>query len=106
VEVPYGEGVAIHIGPEPCADARKGAGEASAGECTGQPLNRERPIILGFSTKIIPPIKKVWNCGRRRRWPTGASVDLDEASRRLSAGSLTSDVVGGMGKQQGLRGRS
>ena len=48
--VPYDEGVAIHIGPEPCADVRKGAGEASAGECTGQPLNRERPIILGAGT--------------------------------------------------------
>ena len=50
MQVPYGEGVAIHIGPEPCADAREGAGEASAGECTGQPLNRERPIIPGADT--------------------------------------------------------
>jgi hypothetical protein len=50
VQVPYGEGVAIHIGPEPCAGARKVAGEASAGECTGQPLNRERPIIPGADT--------------------------------------------------------
>jgi hypothetical protein len=50
VQVPYGEGVAIHIGPEPCADVRKGAGEASARECTGQPLNRERPIIPGADT--------------------------------------------------------
>jgi len=50
VQVPYGEGVAIHIGPEPCADVRKGAGEASAGERTGQPLNRERPIIPGADT--------------------------------------------------------
>ena len=50
MEVHYDEGVAIHIGPEPCAGVRKGAGEASAGECTGQPLNRERPIILGADT--------------------------------------------------------
>jgi hypothetical protein len=50
VEVPYVEGVAIHIGPEPCADACKGAGEASAGECAGQPLSRERPVILGADT--------------------------------------------------------
>ena len=50
MQVPYGEGVATHIGPEPCADVRKGAGEASAGECTGQPLNRERPIIPGADT--------------------------------------------------------
>jgi hypothetical protein len=50
VQVPYGEGVATHIGPEPCAVVRKGGGEASAGECTGQPLNRERPIIPGADT--------------------------------------------------------
>ena len=50
MEVPYSEGVATRTGPEPCADARKGAGEASAGECTGQPLNRERPIIPGADT--------------------------------------------------------
>ena len=50
MQVPYGDGVATHIGPEPCADVRKGAGEASAGECTGQPLNRERPIIPGADT--------------------------------------------------------
>jgi hypothetical protein len=43
VEVPYGEGVATRIGPEPCAGTRKGAGEASAGECIGQPLNRGAP---------------------------------------------------------------
>ena len=50
MQVPYGEGVATHIGLEPCAGVRKGAGEASAGECTGQPLNRERPIIPGADT--------------------------------------------------------
>ena len=50
MQVPYGEGVANHIGPEPCADVRKGVGEASAGERTGQPLNRERPIIPGADT--------------------------------------------------------
>ena len=42
MQVHYDEGVAIHIGPEPCAGAREGVGEASAGECIGQPLSRER----------------------------------------------------------------
>ena len=50
MQVPYGEGVANHTGPEPCAGVRKGVGEASAGEGTGQPLNRERPIIPGADT--------------------------------------------------------
>ena len=35
------EGVANHIGPEPCVSAREGRGEASAGESIGQPLSLE-----------------------------------------------------------------
>jgi hypothetical protein len=42
VQVRYDEGVAIHIGPEPCVGVREDIGEASAGERTGQPLSRER----------------------------------------------------------------
>src|SRR5262245_5248407 len=44
VQVHYDEGVASHIGPESCAGIREGAGEASIGEHTGQPLSRERMI--------------------------------------------------------------
>ena len=42
MQVHYDEGVAIHIGPEPCVVAREGKDEASAGERIGQPLSRER----------------------------------------------------------------
>ncbi len=41
MQVHYDEGVAIHIGPEPCVSAREGRGEASVGEHIGQPLSRE-----------------------------------------------------------------
>ena len=41
MQVHYDEGVANHIGPEPCAGAREGTGEASAGVRIGQPLSRE-----------------------------------------------------------------
>jgi hypothetical protein len=41
VQVHYDEGVAIHIGPEPCVGVRKDADEASVGEGTGQPLSLE-----------------------------------------------------------------
>ena len=37
MQVHYGEGIAIHIGPEPCARVREDAGEASAGERIGHP---------------------------------------------------------------------
>jgi hypothetical protein len=43
VKVRYNEGVAIHIGPEPCIVGREVRDEASAGERTGQPLSRGAP---------------------------------------------------------------
>ena len=41
MQVHYDEGVAIYIGPEPCAGVREDGGEASVGEGIGQPLSRE-----------------------------------------------------------------
>ncbi len=60
MQVRCDEGVATHIGPEPCAVAREGAGEASAGECTGQPSSRDR--------KTIPGADDVTWCGRQHGW--------------------------------------
>jgi hypothetical protein len=39
--------LANHLGPGPCVTTREGEGEASAGECIGQPLSRERSCVLG-----------------------------------------------------------
>jgi len=47
VRVRHGEGIANHIGPEPCAGVREDIGEASAGDRIGQPLSREIDVILG-----------------------------------------------------------
>jgi hypothetical protein len=44
VKVHCDEGVATHIGPEPCADIREDPGEASVGDRTGQPLSREKYV--------------------------------------------------------------
>ena len=44
VQVHYDEGLANHVGPEPCVFAREGNDEASAGERVGQPLSRERTL--------------------------------------------------------------
>lgn len=41
MQVHYDEGLAIHIGSEPCVSSREAGGEASAGERIGQPLSRE-----------------------------------------------------------------
>ena len=45
MKVHCGEGVAIHIDPEPCVGTREGEGEASVGERIGQPLSRVRLLI-------------------------------------------------------------
>ncbi len=47
MRVHYDEGVANRIGPEPCAVVREGIGEASVGECIGQPLSRDSVFIPG-----------------------------------------------------------
>src|ERR1700730_11168218 len=52
VQVHYGEGVAIHTGPKPCAGLRKGVGEASVGECIGQLLSRE--IVVNQGADVVP----------------------------------------------------
>ena len=52
MQVPYDEGVAIHIGPESCAAAREGLSEALTGGCIGQPLSRER-FLFWVPTQCI-----------------------------------------------------
>ena len=41
MQVHCSEGVATRTGPEPCVFGREAENEASAGDCTGQPLSRE-----------------------------------------------------------------
>ena len=53
MEVHCDEGVANHIGPEPCAGIREDAGEASAGDRIGQPLSREIGLILGAHAVLL-----------------------------------------------------
>ena len=53
MQVHYDEGVAIHIGPEPCAVAREGGGEASVGVRIGQPLSRERTVAPGADAVLM-----------------------------------------------------
>ena len=47
MKVRHDEGVANHIGPEPCVGTREGVGEASVGERIGQPWSRESKIVSG-----------------------------------------------------------
>ena len=53
MQVHYDEGIANRIGPEPCAGIREDVGEASAGERAGQPLSRDRKLILGADAVCV-----------------------------------------------------
>ena len=53
MQVHYDEGVANHIGPEPCAGVREGIGEASVGDRIGQPLSREIDVILSADAVLL-----------------------------------------------------
>ena len=52
MQVRCDEGVANHIGPEPCAGIREDVDEASAGEPIGQPLSRESHIYFRVPTSF------------------------------------------------------
>ena len=100
MEVHCDEGVAIHIGPEPCAGVREDVGEASVGVSIGQPLNRERPIIPDADT--VPSVKG--NMGgraiasartiRRGRRPWHVQTLLVSGNRESSRSTARSMAAG------------
>ena len=47
----YGEGLASHTGPESCAGAREGMGEALTGGYAGRVLSRETSFTSGVPTR-------------------------------------------------------
>ena len=69
MQVHHDEGVANRIGPEPCAVAREGIGEASAGERIGQPLSRESTLIPGAD--VVPLSGRQHGRARYRERPDG-----------------------------------
>jgi hypothetical protein len=74
VEVHHDEGVANRIGPESCAVAREGFGEALTGECIGQPLSRER-VLFWVPTPCIR--RKAIRLGASSRGPGRPGVVRD-----------------------------
>ena len=53
MKVPYGEGVAIHTGPESCGGVCEDMAEALAGESVGQVLSCERKYYFRMPTASI-----------------------------------------------------
>ena len=95
MQVHHDEGVANHIGPESCAVAREGLGEALTGVRIGQPLSRERLLIPGADAvhkaegntdgRAIASARTTWR-GQRpwHVWKLLAREPGDLASDRLA----------------------
>ena len=60
MEVPCGEGVATHTGPESCVAHREVGGEALTGVRVGRPLSRE--------SAYSPGCRRRSGCGRQHGW--------------------------------------
>ena len=106
MQVHCDEGVAIHIGPEPCVVVCKDGGEASVGERIGQPLSRERNLMPGADAVVRtegntdghdrrerpdgPAWSKTLACadapctgtGRSHVWPPSVAVRIGKARSR------------------------
>ena len=67
MKVPYGEGVAIHTGPELCGDVREGMAEALAGDCVGQVLSRES-LVLQDANDVNEFGRQYSSPHYRKRW--------------------------------------
>jgi hypothetical protein len=81
VKVHCDEGVATHIGPEPCAVIREGVGEASVGEYAGQPLSRER--MTSRAPTLSKERKATW-AGAQTRASDQPGVVVDPGMYRSS----------------------
>ena len=74
MQVHCDEGVANHIGPEPCAVVCEGGGEASVGERIGQLLSLENYVLLGR--------RRVTHRGRQHVRRANASVRTAQRGQR------------------------
>jgi hypothetical protein len=65
MRVPYGEGLASHIGPESCVCSCKAVSEALTGESAGQVLSRESSSLRGVDD--VKPIGRQNRIHRYRK---------------------------------------
>ena len=104
MEVHYDEGVAIHIGPDPCVVAREGKDEASAGERIGQPSSRERHL-----SRTPTPLteRKATRRGASSRAPirSGVVEDPGMCGRSLSGNREISCPANGLMPPRSASGR-
>jgi hypothetical protein len=78
----YIEGVAIHDDPEPCADVRKGVGEASVGAHVGRAIEPRKN--LGSGCRRFQIGGRQHRRQRYRKLPTGPARSKNLCMRGVS----------------------
>lgn len=104
MQVPYGEGVATHTGPESCVAAREGRREALTGGSAGWVLSREIDEPLQGADAVEVSGRRHWTCRYRearldpaRSETPGMRGSISHGNRespRLSAGEGSADRIG------------
>lgn len=100
MQVCCNEGLATHIGPEPCVGIREDADEASAGECAGQPLSRESSQIPDADAVpraegqvVMCAIASAWRTGRGQRpWHVQTLLERETGDLRTNLGGNVAQV--------------
>ena len=97
MKVPHGEGVAIHIGPEPCVGTREGVSEASVGEGSAT-VKTDAPYRTGSNnagTRQSETRARMTGSGRSQEKDRQSTLSPScrcESSLRPLGGSLVSLV--------------
>ncbi len=107
VQVPYDEGVAIHIGPESCAASREAVREALTGVHIGQPLSGERLLYRSVdafqSAEDNTSQCDIASAGRLRAvWRTWHVCTSSVGNREVSTPPLASRASGRTAKAEVL----
>jgi hypothetical protein len=105
VKVLCDEGVANHIGPEPCASVREGRGEASVGVCVGQPSSGDSYTIRSVEGVPDPEgnmnsLANARGCPaprRQRPWHAHKSPAREPGDLRARPGRRSQDRTGKAG---------
>ena len=97
MKVRHDEGVANHIGPEPCVAVRKDVDEASVGEDIGQPLSHEIlisrvPTLFRRRKATQPSTKSQGLAARRgrRTWHVSKLLAREPGGPGLASGGVPS----------------
>jgi hypothetical protein len=107
----YGERLATHAGPESCAAAREGGGEALTGERAGRVSSRERRILwgadaVGGSGRLHPARRQRETLRDPARSKTPCTYgNTSHENREIPGPPVADGAVGRVGKSKDTRRR-